>query len=285
MKLKDVLLALIVAITWGSNFIAVKIAISELPGFLALALRFLITGIVLIPYSEIPKCSFKEIYSISMIFGVFYIALLYLGMRLGLNSSLAVILMQLNIPLSVLIASITLKEQIAFETICGIIMAFMGMIIVVGTPHLNGNFTAGITVLLSAFFCALFNVESRKIRAKVTALSLLCWTSVISVPHLLIISYLLEGNPISFIENLSSVGWIATIYGSIIVGVIGNALWVKLLQSYPVNMVMPFNLLVPFFGVFFSITILKEELSWHIFLGGLITLFGIGVTQIKKKVK
>ncbi len=283
MKLRDILLALIVAVTWGSNFIAVKIAISELPGFLALSLRFLITGIVLIPLAKIPKCSFKEIYSISIIFGIFYIALLYLGMHLGLNSSLAVILLRLNIPLSIIIASLTLKEEIPFKIICGIILAFIGMLIVVGTPHLSGNLSAAIIILFSAFFCALFNVESRKLRSKVNPLSLLCWTSLISAPHLLIISYLLEGDPIFLLSKITHVGWMSTVYGAIISGIIGNALWIKLLQSYPVNIVMPFNLLVPLCGVFFSITILKEEPSWHIFLGGLITLLGVGITQIKKK--
>jgi drug/metabolite transporter (DMT)-like permease len=45
---------------------------------------------------------------------------------------------------------------------------------------------------------------------------------------------------------------------------------------------MPFNLLVPFFGISISILLLDEIPSWHVIVGGLITLGGIAVTQVKR---
>ncbi len=280
MKRSDILIAILVAFAWGSNFIAVKFAIIEIPGFLSIAIRFLITAIVLLPFVPRPKISFMDLYSASLIFGVFYLGLLYYGMHLGLNTSLTVILMQLNIPISVLIARFVLKEHFTLSSMIGTIIAFIGTLIVVGTPHLTGNHLAFIVILFAAFFCAIFNIKNRKLQ-EVPALSLVCWMSLISTPHLFIISYLIDGNPFELLEGSTYQLWIAIIYSVVVASFLGVGLWIYLLQKYPVYKVLPFNLLVPFFGVSLSILFLGDVPSWHILLGGSITICGIAINNLR----
>ncbi len=281
MKKFDVCIAFLVAFFWGSNFTAVKLSIIEIPGLLALSLRFLLTAIILLPFITKPKISFAKLYLVSLVFGIFYIGLLYYGMHLGLNTSLTIILIQLNIPFSIIIARIFLKESLTLKTILGVAIAFLGMAVVAGTPHLIGNNVAVFILLLSAFFYAIFNIQSRKLK-EIPPSSLLCWTSLISMPHLFMISYFIDGNPIDLMQNLSHIGWASIIYSAAISGALGITLWIYLLQKYPISQVMPFNLLVPFFGISISILLLDEIPSWHIIVGGLITLGGIAVTQVKR---
>jgi len=281
LKRSDIFIAILVAFAWGSNFTAVKLSIIEIPGLLSLSIRFLFTAMLLLPFAPWPKIKFKDLYIASLIFGIFYLGLLYYGLHLGLNTSLTIIMMQLNIPISILIARVVLKEKFTLKAILGIAIAFIGMVVVAGTPHITGNYFAVIVILLSSFFCAAFNIQNRKLK-EVPPLSLLCWTSLIATPHLFIASYFIEGNPFELIKGATEILWWAILYSVVVSGIIGISLWIFLLQKYPVHQVLPFNLLVPFFGVAFSIMLLGDVPSWHIFVGGIITLCGIAVTQVRR---
>jgi|GEM_PF-2990277 len=280
MKKLDILAAIAVVMAWGSNYIAVQYSLSELPSFLSLALRMLITGLLLLPFQPRLKINFKDLYIISIIGGVLYLSLLYYGLYLGLNTSLAIIIMQLNIPISFIIARIVLKEHFTRNSIIGIIMAFIGTIVVVGAPHISGNILAFIIVLSSTFFCAVFNIKVRQFKS-VPPLAIVCWTSLISAPHLFLISYVMEGNPIPIILNSSHISWGATLYSILFASILCQGLWIYLLQKYPIHKVMPYNLLVPFAGVSLSVVYLGDAPCWHIIIGGIITICGIAVSQAR----
>ena len=281
MRKLDILIAILVAFVWGSNFIAIKMTVIEVPGLLTLAIRFLLTAIILLPFSPKPKIKFITLYKVSLVFGVFYMGLLYYGMHLGLNTNLTIIIMQLNIPISIVIAKFFLKEDVSLKSLIGIGVAFAGMLVVIGTPHLTGNILAAISIFIASIFYALFNIQSRQFK-QIPALSLLCWPCLISAPHLFLLSYFVDGNPLDLIQGVSYIAWISMAYSILISGIFGITAWIYLLQIYPVHKVLPFNLLVPFFGCSLSILILKEIPCWHILFGGVITLFGIAITQVKR---
>lgn len=280
MKKIDVFIAIIVIFCWGSNLIAVKYNISEVPSFLSLALRFLGVSLILLPFISKPKIKFTKLYSASIVFGVFYLGLVYYSMYLGINASLAVILMQLATPLSVVVARISLNELITRNAMIGMILAISGAIFVIGSPNSIGNTSAVIVILLAAFFNALFNIQSRKLKA-VPPLSLLFWNSLIATPHLLVISYFLEGNPFELLQNTSTTFWWALAYSILAASLIGMSGWIYLLQKYPVYQVMPFTLLIPPIGIFLSIVGLNQTPSLNFLIGGIMTIIGVYITQMK----
>jgi len=280
-KKLDILFAFIVAFAWGSNFIALKYTVIEIPGLLSVAIRFAITVLLTLPFAERPtRVNFQEIYITSLILGIFYLGMLYYGIYLGLNTSLAIITSQLNIPFSVIIARFALKEHFTLSSAIGIIIAFMGMVIVVGSPHLNDDYGALLFVLFSSLFCAVFNIQSRKLN-HMKPISILCWTNLIAAPHLFLMSYLLEGNPLDLLQGTSMNLWLALLYTIVISGIIGLSLWIYLIQKYPVYKVTPFNFLVPFFGISLTFLMLDEIPSWHIIGGGVVTIFGVLLSQMR----
>ncbi len=280
MKKSDILIAILVSFAWGSNFIAVKYTVIEIPGLLSIALRFLMVGLLLMPFVPRPRTNFRDIYSIALVMGVFYLGTLYYGLYLGINTSLTIIVMQLNIPISIIIARFALKEHFTLSSILGVSLAFIGVVIVVGTPQIIGNHIAFMMLIISAIFCAIFNIQSRKLHA-IPPLSLLCWSNLIAAPHLLLMSYFIEGNPLELLEGTTNMLWGALIYSVLVASFIGIALWIYLLQTYPIHKVMPFNLLVPFFGVALSILVLGDIPSWHVFLGGGLILSGIAISHAR----
>lgn len=279
MKKFDIIIAVLVALTWGGSYIAIKYTVIEVPGLLSIAIRFIITSAILLPFVPKPKINFSKIYSLALVMGVFYIGLLYYGLYLGINTSLTVIIAQLNIPLSIVIARFALKEHFTLSSIIGVTLALIGVLIIVGAPQTIGNSTAFIMLLLSACFGAIFNIQVRKLDT-VPPLSLLCWSNLIAAPHLLLMSYFIEGNPFQLLEGTTYKLWIALSYSIIVTG-IGIILWFRLLQIYPIHKIMPFHLLTPFFGISLSIMFLGEFPSWPVLLGGVVILSGIAITQTR----
>ncbi|MCT4635243.1 MAG: EamA family transporter [Rickettsiales bacterium] len=279
MKKIDIFIAVLVTLAWGGSYIAIKYTVIEIPGLLSIAIRFIITSAIFLPFIPKPKIHFGKIYSLALVMGVFYIGLLYYGLYLGINTSLTVIIAQLNIPLSIIIARFALKEHFTLSSIIGVSLALIGVLIIVGAPQTMGNPIAFIMLIFSACFGAIFNIQVRKLNT-VSPLSLLCWSNLIAAPHLLLMSYFIEGNPFQLLEGTTYKLWLALAYSIIVTGA-GIILWFRLLQTYPIHKIMPFHLLTPFFGILLSILFLGEFPSWPVLLGGAIILSGIAVTQTR----
>lgn len=279
MTLKDILLALLIAFIWGLNYVAMKVTAMEMPGFLSAALRFALTALFLIPVARKPDISFKKLYYISLISGA-YIGLIYYSMHLGIDTCLGVIIMQLNAPLTILIARIILKETFTKESIVGMGISLVGVIIVVGAPSSVGNSYSLFIMLLAALCCAGFSVKSKEV-SQIEPLNLIFWTHLIAAPHLLIVSSILEVNPLEYIHNFSSNFWVCLLYSILFSCIFGIAARIYLLRKYEVHKVVTFNLLVPFFGVSSSMLFEHHIPSWHILVGGVVIMIGITVSQTK----
>lgn len=278
MKKIDIFIAILIAFCWGSNYIAIKLAIHDAPAFFSTAIRFLCTAVILLPFLTKPNKNFADFYAISVVFGVFHIAVLYFAMRLGIDTSLSVILMQINIIFAVLIAKFALKEHFTLQVAIGVILAFIGMIIVVGSPKTLSNPIGVLLIIFSAFACAIFSILNRRLK-NVPALSIVGWTNLISTPHLFLISYFFEGSPLEMVTGLSLKYWLSVGYSVVVSSIFGIALWVYLVQKYEIYKIVPFKLLVPFFGVSLSMVILKEKPELHVILGGVVTILGIAISN------
>lgn len=277
MSIKDIGLAILVAFIWGGNYVAMKFSAIELPGFLAASLRFFITALILLPFCQKARTSFKNLYFISLTSGA-YIGLIYYSMYLGINTCLGIILMQLNVPFAIFIARFLLDEEFTKESLLGIFVAFLGMIFVVGAPDAVGNYGSVLIMLVAAFSCALFSVQSKQL-SKISPINLIFWTHLIAAPHLLLVSYFLEDITFENFNNISTEFWFYILYSILFSCIMGIASRIYLLRKYPVYKVVSFNLLIPFFGMSSSIFFENQIPSWHIIVGGAIIMLGIVVSQ------
>jgi O-acetylserine/cysteine efflux transporter len=56
---------------------------------------------------------------------------------------------------------------------------------------------------------------------------------------------------------------------------IGHSTWYYLVARYPVTGLAPITLLTPLFGVVFGVTLLGDQLTTRVIIGGAITLVGV----------
>ena len=103
MKPSHLLLAIVVMFVWGCSFVVAKNAIAEIPPMLFMAIRYVITAIVLLPFMWREKSRLGPVFGISVTLGFLHFAFGFTGLS-GVDASVAVMLMQMQVPFAALLA-------------------------------------------------------------------------------------------------------------------------------------------------------------------------------------
>lgn len=281
MPFSHILLAILVTILWGSNFVAAKFGLLEVPPFLLTGIRFLFVALLLVPFVPRPRVIWQKLLIFSIL-GTLHFSLGYVALGMGLDIATVVITTQLAVPFSCLMGVIFFKDRVGLWRILGMLISFMGIAIITGAPGVTGDPTAFFIVLAGAFFWGASNIMIKTMDGA-NVLSLLAWMALLCVPQLFALSWLFEDH--SQFARLTDISMFAA--GSIVYTVVastllGHGLWVWLMQKHPVSYVAPFSLLVPFFGIAMGQLFFKEPLSTQVILGGLLTILGVAIIVIRR---
>lgn len=69
MKPVHILMALMVAVIWGANFVAAKLAATAVPPLFLVAMRFAVLTVLLVPFVPWPRAQWRGVLGISMTLG------------------------------------------------------------------------------------------------------------------------------------------------------------------------------------------------------------------------
>ena len=284
MSLKDTLLALLVPIVLGFGFPISKLAMDSFPPILLNGLRWSISGLIMFYFFPFPKDYFKKMLIISFIGCTLQYGLSYSGLNM-IGGTSATLFVQAEIPFGILIAYFLLGEKVPIKNIIGLIIAFIGIIILSGNPNLEGKMIGVIFILFAAFLWSLAQVIAKDVSQKIGGLALTAWLGIFAGPQAIFASFLIEGNSFNYIYNATPQAWLILIYLGIGMNVIGYSCWYSVLSRNPVNNVMSVLLLFPITGLLTSIFILKETPNAYAYIGGAIIITGVSMILINKKNK
>ena len=281
MSFRDILIAISVPILLGFGFVIAKPAMQHFPPYLLMGLRFTIPALILVWWFPMPKGLFLDLFKVSFIGSTLQYGLTYNGLNI-IDASSAVLLVQLEVPFGILIAFFLLKEIPRIKNLIGLVIAFIGVFILTGAPNLEGKYFGVLLTLSGAFTWSLGAVMAKPLSKKIGAFALMTWLCVFSGPLLILISTIVNGNPIQYILSANFYSWITVIYLGFIMQPIAYGAWYYVLSRYPVNKVMPVLLLLPITGLLTAIFLLGEEPAKQVFLGGAIIVFGVGLILFGK---
>ena len=281
MSFRDILIAISVPILLGFGFVVAKPAMQHFPPYLLMGLRFTIPALILVWWFPMPKGLFLDLFKVSFIGSTLQYGLTYNGLNI-IDASSAVLLVQLEVPFGILIAFFLLKEIPKIKNLIGLAIAFIGVFILTGAPNLEGKYFGVLLTLSGAFTWSLGAVMAKPLSKKIGAFALMTWLCVFSGPLLILISTIVNGNPIQYILSANFYSWITVIYLGFIMQPIAYGAWYYVLRKYPVNKIMPVLLLLPVTGLLTAIFLLGEEPAKQVFLGGAIILFGVGMILFSK---
>lgn len=263
---RHLLLALGVVAIWGCNFVAIKVALRDLPPLLLCTLRFVFVAfpaVFFLPRPAVPLRSLL-VYGCTMFAGQF--GFLFLGMKLGMSAGLASLVLQFQVFVTLALAVGVLKERLHPMQIAGALVAIAGFAVV--ALHSGGDVTLPglVCVLLAAVSWGFGNFTSKRL-GRVNPLGLVVWGSLVVPVPMGLASLALEG-PTLITRSLAAVSLPTVLSLAFIVYVstlVAYSLWSWLLARHPASTVTPFALLVPVFGLLSSALALGETLpAWKL---------------------
>ena len=281
MTFRDILLAISVPLLWGIGFVVTKPGMEYFPPMLINGLRWGLSGLILVWWFPIPKKYLKNIFLISIIGCTIQYSLTFSGLNI-IDASSAVLFVQCEVPFGLLIAYFFLKEKPKIKNLFGILIAFIGLIVLSGSPDLQGKYIGVILVLGGAFTWALGQVFIKPISEKINGITLTAWVGVFAGPQLIFASHLIEGNVLINIFEANYEAWLIVFYLALLMNGLGYSIWYYVLGKYPVNKVLPVMLLLPLTGVITAILFLGERPDIKVFIGGIIIIIGVSLILFEK---
>jgi O-acetylserine/cysteine efflux transporter len=280
----QIVCAVAVPLLWGYQFVAIKVGVTEFPPLFFLALRFMAIALLLVPFVKRPtRQQLGPIATISVFFGGLNFGLFYVGLGLGTGSTSAVVY-QLATPFTILLAWPLLAERPSLTTSAGVVLAFIGVVVLTAGPGLSANALPLLLIVGSAFAFAVSNVLTKR-HGPFDPLMLMAWSSAFTVPQVMAMSLVLEHDQLASLVTADDRGWLALAYTIFIGGIVGFGLWFWLIARCSMNRVAPFGLLLPVFALISSVLFLGDHMTTKLIVGGLIAILGVAITQIRPSVR
>lgn len=276
MSASHLALAVLVAVIWGVNFIFVKLGLEVFSPLMLCALRFLLASIPAIFFIPFPAVPFRIVALYGFVMFDLQFSLLFIGMHVGMTPGMASLIMQVQVFFSMFFAAIFLGEMPSIWQISGALVAFFGIGIV--ATHFDNDVTllGFLFILAAAATWGIGNLITKKM-SNVNMIALVIWGSFIACIPMSIFALMIEGSA-SIVASYHNVTWVGLGALAYIVYVstwVGYGVWNWLLSRYPVGMVVPFTLLVPFVGIVSSVIAFGEPFQLWKLVTGLLIIVGL----------
>tara|TARA_B100000470_G_scaffold160068_1_gene125320 strand:+ start:544 stop:1416 length:873 start_codon:yes stop_codon:yes gene_type:complete len=275
---KQILLALIVPITWGLGFTLAKIGMEQFSALLIMSIRFGIAGLVLVWFTKPPWGHMREIFVVALIGSTIQYGLTYNGLK-GIDASTAAILVQLEGPILALLGTILLKEKLGLTRALGMGLAFLGVFIIAGEPRLEGHIDSVILLVAGSAVWAVAQIMISRLKG-LSGITILAWVAIMATPQMLIASLIIEDGQWQAITSASLVDWSIIFYLAFIMTVVGYSIWYHLLSSVDVSKISPFLMLLPITSIVAGMILLDEKLTLSMIIGGVMIMTGVASTLI-----
>ncbi len=285
MTRKDGLLALLVVLAWGVNFVVIKVGLHAMPPLLLAGLRFLLVAFPALLFVARPKVPFRLLlgYGLTISFGQF--AFLFSAIKFGMPAGLASLVLQAQAFFTIVLGVFAFRERLQAKQLTGIALAVIGMLVLI-EGSLNGQHVALLGFMLTlagALSWACGNIFNKKIMQLPTppaVMSLVVWSALIPVLPFFAASLLFDGPQVvaQSLMHIDGVTVLSLVYLAFIATILGYGIWGTLLGRYETWRVAPLSLLVPVVGLASAALLLDERLTALQIVGALLVMAGLYIT-------
>jgi len=282
MTRKDGLLALLVVVVWGLNFVVIKVGLHNMPPLMLAGLRFLLVAFPALFFVARPKIPFRLLlgYGLTISFGQF--AFLFCAINFGMPAGLASLVLQAQAFFTIILGAMVFGERLQGKQLAGIALAVVG-VLVLAEASLNGQHVAllGFLLTLAAAFCwasgNIFNKKIMQLETRPAVMSLVVWSALIPIVPFMVASYLLDGPTVMLhsLVTLDLTTILSLIYLAFVATIVGYGIWGALLGRYETWRVAPLSLLVPVVGIASAALLLDEKLGALQLVGALLVMAGL----------
>ena len=284
-KLIPYIEVLFAVIAWGASFIATKIALEDISPIVIVWLRFsmgvVILGVVVALRKQFSLLSKDEwpYFALLGFLGITFHQWLQSNALQTSEASTTAWIVSTTPVFMALLGWIVLKERLGWRMILGILLAFVGVLLVVYDGNLGSialrsfGKPGDILVLISAVNWAVVSVLSR--RGLKTHPAGLMMFYVMSFGWLFTSILFFATQNISEIHNLTFNGWMGVAFLGVFCSGLAYIAWYDALKELSTAQTGAFLYIEPLVAVVVAALVLAEPVTWASLLGGAVILFGV----------
>jgi O-acetylserine/cysteine efflux transporter len=283
MPLRDALLAVLLAVIWGANFVVIDAGLDGVPPLLFVVLRFaavLLPAVFLVRRPDLP---WRTLAAIGLLMSAGQFGLLYAALAAGMPPGLASLVLQAQVMFTVALAALRLHEIPTRRQVLGTLIGLAGLAVVASGRSASTPLLGLLLTLAAAMSWATGNVVSRR-AAVASGLSVTVWSAIFVPAPLLCLSLLLDGpaEVTGALSSLTGVNLLSTAYTAYFASLVGYGIWNTLLARHSAALVVPFTLLVPPVGMACAWLVQQERPNVAEAAGGAVLLVGVAVTSWRR---
>ncbi|QFT79259.1 putative DMT superfamily transporter inner membrane protein [Roseovarius sp. THAF27] len=286
MDFRALFMGLAFAVMWSSAFTSARIIVAAAPPVTALALRFLISGLLGVLIARALGQSWRLTpaqWRATIVFGLCQNAL-YLGLNFvamqTVEASLAAIIAS-SMPLLVGLASwLILGQRVSALGFAGLAAGMAGVALIMGTRLQGGADLYGVMLCIGGVVALTF--ATLMVRGATSGGNFLMIVGL----------QMLVGSVALGIVGLSTetleIAWswpfiAAFVYTTLIPGLAATLVWFALVNRIGAVKAATFHFLTPFFGVTIAALVLNEALGFWDIIGVLVVTAGILAVQLSRQ--
>lgn len=293
------LLALLVVVLWGVNFVVVETGLRSFPPFLFVALRYTLAVLPLVFLVPRPRARPLHVLIVGLFLGVGQFGLLFVGMNTGMPPGLSSLVLQCQAIFTVAFGFVAIKERPTPHQLVGLLVAASGIVVIAVSRGLRTDLVPLLLVIGAAASWGAGNIATRiATRSAATpsaavdaqqrrrpgdrageGFRLLIWSSLVPPIPMFALSLGFEGTG-AIGHALTSLSWTgvgALLYLVVLATLVGFGIWLSLLRRYPAAAVAPFSMLVPIVGITTAWLVYGERMTLAEAVGGVLVLLGLAV--------
>jgi O-acetylserine/cysteine efflux transporter len=277
---RDTALAALVAALWGFNFVVIDWGMGTVPPLLFAAIRFTVVAVpacLLVPRPPVP---FRTVAAVGAFMSLGQFGLLYLSMHLGMPPGLSALVLQAQVPFTIVIAAAVLRERPTRAQVAGVSLGVAGLVVVALGTGGQVRPVAVALCLLAGLSWGIGNVVSRAAKAP-GGLALTVWSATVVPLPMLGLSLLIDG-PAAVGQGLAHLGWhgvLSTAYTAGLCSLVGYAVFNRLLSRHPSGKVVPWVLLAPVVAMASAWALLGEAPGAAALAGAALLVTGVLIAQ------
>mgnify|MGYP001221204836 FL=1 len=268
---------------WGSAFIFIKIAAPEFGAIGLVQARLIIASIVFLPillrkkYLSLVKFSWKHSLLLAVTNNAIPFTLFSFG-SFGADSNVLAILNSTTAFNTMIIAFFWLNEKISFKQIFGLILGFIGVIILVNPDSSSTSIISAFLCLIGATCYSFSTVFIQKHSQQTDKLVLIGWSIIFSAFIMIPITLLNLPPKMPSINAFTAAVWL----GSVSTGLafFGYVYLIEKIGAVKTSTVAYF---LPIFGIIWGSLFLNEVITPGILLGCGTILIGVFLATSNKK--
>ncbi|HKU11980.1 MAG TPA: EamA family transporter [Sinomonas sp.] len=250
MKPQHAALAVLVAVIWGVNFVAIEVGLRDVPPLVFVALRFALVAVPAVFFVPKPAVSWRVLAGVGLFMSAGQFGLVYLAMHLGMPAGLAPLVLQSQMFFTILLAAAVLKERPTTAQLAGVGAGAVGLVLVAWGRGAIAPLGPLLLVVLAGLSWGVGNTIARSAKGA-SGLGLVVWSALVVPAPLLALAAIVDGPPavVGSFAHLTPEAWLSTLFTVGLSSLVGYSAWNSLLGRYPAAAVVPYTLLVPPVGM------------------------------------